>query len=549
MKKAITFILSLIVLLIFFSNCKKDDRNVAGDVAEITAFNIQGLGLTFEIDSLTSAITHDGLVPAGTDVSNLIADFEYSPGALVTVAGVEQISGVTPNDFTNKVSYYVLSANKSTAKEYKVTVNVEGAPLSSDAFLTEFDIPSLGVDFTIDHTFGTITHPDTLPLGTDVTALIAVFSFSDDASVTVGGVDQESGVTANDFTDPVVYTVTSEDQTSSISYTVTVNVEPPPTSIWERMTSDAGFLNFQDQRAAMLGGEMYIMGTMSENIGGPNHYEVWRSPDGINWLQVNTTPTAPPYAFFELLAHNNTLHLIGGATLPDVSTGNFEAVAQNSVSTSTNGSSWMEFIGLPLPARVFYRGAVFNSEMYVIGGNPLSSSTPQTPFTQVWKSDNATNWNMVTNAGGFGPRSTPAVFVHNGKLWMTGGGGVKLPGPEPVFNDVWHSNNGSDWTKVNVSQPYPKRTGHVGLSYNGNMYILFGSDNALDLADRTFYGDIWMSSDEGVTWTEVTGSTALPPEFTARGGTSVLVDAQNMVWVIGGLSNGGTLRDIWRGEL
>ncbi len=550
MKKTTTLILSLTMLTLFLYNCKKDDYNAAGDIAEIKAFSIQGLGVTFEIDSATCTITHEGQLPEGTDVSNLVADFQSSTGAVVVVDDVEQVSGVTANDFSSKVTYYVLSANKSTAKEYDVIVDVEGGPLSNDAMITAFDIPSLGVNFTIDQTFGTITHPDTLPQGTDVTALVAEFTFSNGALVTVEGVDQVSGVTANDFTDPVVYTVTSSDMTNTIKYTVTVNVVPLPSTFWESMTSDAGFKGFQDQRGAVLNGEMYVMGTFSVNLGGPNFHEVWKSADGVTWNQVTTTPSlAPPYAFCELLTYNNALHLIGGATLPDFSAGNLEAIAQNSVFSSTTGAVWNEFSGLSFPSRVLYRGAVFNGEMYIVGGNPLASSLPLTPFTDVWKSDNATNWSLVSPAAGFSPRSAPAVFVHNGKLWMTGGGAMKLPGPEPVYNDVWYTNNGSDWTKVTVSDPYPERGGHTGLSYNGKMYILFGNDNNVDLANRIYYSDIWVSEDEGVTWSEVTGVSAVPPEFKARGGASVLVDGQGKIWVIGGRNGSGSVTDVWRGEL
>ena len=46
-----------------------------------------------------------------------------------------------------------------------------------------------------------------MPPGTDVTALVATFTTTG-ASVKVGSTVQVSGTTANDFTYPVVYTVT-----------------------------------------------------------------------------------------------------------------------------------------------------------------------------------------------------------------------------------------------------------------------------------------------------------------------------------------------------
>ncbi|MFQ5571722.1 MAG: hypothetical protein ACE5G0_18735, partial [Rhodothermales bacterium] len=59
--------------------------------------------------------------------------------------------------------------------------------------------------------------------GTDVTNLIATFTLSAGASATISGTAQASGVTANDFTNPITYTITAEDSSTS-DWTVTVTV-------------------------------------------------------------------------------------------------------------------------------------------------------------------------------------------------------------------------------------------------------------------------------------------------------------------------------------
>lgn len=63
----------------------------------------------------------------------------------------------------------------------------------------------------------------TVPSGTNVTNLVATFTNSLSSSVKVGTTTQVSGVTANNFTNPVTYTVTAQDGTTA-SYTVTVTV-------------------------------------------------------------------------------------------------------------------------------------------------------------------------------------------------------------------------------------------------------------------------------------------------------------------------------------
>ena len=74
------------------------------------------------------------------------------------------------------------------------------------------------VNGVIDETGKTIT------LGVNGTALpnlIATFSISANAKVEVAGVPQESGVTSNNFSNPVTYRVTAEDG-STEDYTVNV---------------------------------------------------------------------------------------------------------------------------------------------------------------------------------------------------------------------------------------------------------------------------------------------------------------------------------------
>jgi hypothetical protein len=65
-----------------------------------------------------------------------------------------------------------------------------------------------------------------MPAPTDVKALVAVFTVSG-GQASVGNVPQISGATANDFSSPVLYTVTAQDG-STKTYTVTVTVPASP---------------------------------------------------------------------------------------------------------------------------------------------------------------------------------------------------------------------------------------------------------------------------------------------------------------------------------
>jgi hypothetical protein len=104
------------------------------------------------------------------------------------------------------------------------------------------DITMFG--FTTPAAVGVITGTDiavAVPFGTNVSALVANFTTTG-ASVAVGAVTQISGVTANDFTNPVTYTVTAADA-STQNYTVTVTISCGSTvTVTNNANSGAGTL-------------------------------------------------------------------------------------------------------------------------------------------------------------------------------------------------------------------------------------------------------------------------------------------------------------------
>ena len=159
-------------------------------------------------------------VPTGTDVTGLVATFETT-GASVMVGATPQTSCMTANNFSSPLVYTVTAGDAST-KQYMVSVTVAA---SSAKAITSFmfrsvDNSTLGMDVvgTINGTAISATVPSTA----DVTGLVATFGTTG-TSVSIGATAQTSGQTANDFTNPVVYTVTAADMSTQM-YTVTITV-------------------------------------------------------------------------------------------------------------------------------------------------------------------------------------------------------------------------------------------------------------------------------------------------------------------------------------
>jgi hypothetical protein len=178
-----------------------------------------------------SAKTIAVTVPYGTDRAALVATFTIT-GVSITIGGVNQVAGTTPNDFTNPVAYTV-TAQDSTTVSYTVTVTVAS---SSAKQITTFGFSSPAVSGAINEAAKTIAV--TVPFGTNSTALVATFTTTG-ASVTVGGVNQFSGTTPNNFTNPVVYTAIAQDS-STVNYTVTVTIAPASTDAYLSALSTSG---------------------------------------------------------------------------------------------------------------------------------------------------------------------------------------------------------------------------------------------------------------------------------------------------------------------
>jgi len=181
---------------------------------ELTAFAFSGFDpeIRGSIDELSRTVIL--VVPYGTDVTSLAPTFATT-GKNVKVGGVVQVSGSTKQDFTLPVTYTVVAPDNSAAN-YSVAVWI--APNSAKA-ITSFKFEGLNAVATIDEENKRIAV--TVPFGTNLTSLVPTF-VTTGASITVGGNEQVSGKTANNFMNAITYTVTAVDG-SSVNYEVMVS--------------------------------------------------------------------------------------------------------------------------------------------------------------------------------------------------------------------------------------------------------------------------------------------------------------------------------------
>lgn len=143
-------------------------------------------------------------VPFQTNLSALVATFVTTSGSVAKVGDVVQESGVTPNNFTNPVVYNLSIG--SLSEDWTVIVGKTPASTEKDIYSFKFEELDPTVNGLVNPTAYTVDAE--VPFGTNLTNLVPTISISSFATISPA-----SGL-AQDFTNPVTYTVTAEDGTT-----------------------------------------------------------------------------------------------------------------------------------------------------------------------------------------------------------------------------------------------------------------------------------------------------------------------------------------------
>jgi hypothetical protein len=453
-----------------FSDSEIADAAYVITLPTISAFGFASLQRNGTINGTDIAVA----VPFGTNVTALVASFTTLADSTVTVNGAVQTSGMTPNDFTNPVVYNVAVAG-GASRNFTVTVTQD---LNTAKDLTAFSLLSPAVTGTISGTNISLV----VPYNTVVTGLKAVFTTTGD-SVRVGTAVQTSGVTANDFTSPVTYTVTAADS-STKQYIVTVTFGA---TTWRTFTTSDG-LAYNDVRSVYLQGTKIWAGT----VGGANQGSLAYSLDGgTTWsnytlLKDGSTPVgnvlgvyatgthvyAPSYtaglvysdAGGALLSAYNTTNSLGANRVFGVAvsisgtdltvyaaTNNGLSISPlNPISTSvftnyttTNGLAANGLRCVSISGSTIYVGSTNGLSVSTTGGtswtNYLSGQTILSIYASgsgIYAASNSgglhvstnggTNWTSYTTVEGLGSNTTTGVCVVGSTIYVSTFGGLSV---------------------------------------------------------------------------------------------------------------------------
>lgn len=404
--------------------------------------------------------------------------------------------------------------------------------LRDSSYVKSVDFSS--VKMTIDHLGGRIFNADSLPLGCDITKVLATASTRNTGMVGIKNVDSDTTRVFNS-TDSVDYTkereliVYSNSTLSSHRYKVTLNVhkEDGDKFVWTKLsnnTAEVGISALKGMRMVALPNNQLVLAGTDGTI-----TRLYTSADGSNWSQ--TTPAALDADVYQnLMTDGEKALFISGGYLY----------------TTTDGKSWTwtATTQKQLVAATTHHLFAYDAE------GALNHST-----------DNGSTWtkeDIDTDDAAYLPQqnvsSAALALTTNSdsyRIIMQGSRDVTTHSTDTA-NVVWAkvidpNDNTQPWICYYGADSQAKyrlpRLAHLQMANSALGLVAFGG-KGLGACKKEAHKMFWNSTDKGLTWQEDTVVT-VPTDFASSDDAlAFTIDANNYVWLVCGNS-----AQVWRGRL
>jgi len=267
--------------------------------------------------------------------------------------------------------------------------------------------------------------------------------------------------------------------------------EPGPN--WTRVTEKAPWQPRDSSGEVVFKDQLWLFGGWFDSFSSPPR-DVWSSADGKTWKLVTKQA---PWKHSDLpmtVTFRDKMWIMGGwynGRLKDHS-------ASSEVWSSADGEQWEQVTKeAGWSPRIAAGAVVFQDRLWILGGTEnYYFGTEKSLKNDVWSSADGRTWKEETAAAPWPARAYHAAVVHDGKLWVFGGGNY-VPKYE-ARNDVWSSADGVKWERVTEAAPWHPRLWFSSVVYRGRMWVLGGWSNN----PSRNWGDVWSSID-GKTWRQL----------------------------------------------
>lgn len=368
-----------------------------------------------------------------------------------------------------------------------------------------------------------------------------------DAEITIEGTPVVSGETILDLSSGKQIVVSYKNVQKEYSLFALVEKLDHSKTSGNRINSDmtlTGLPIFNYYSAAYFNGEYYIFGSrfpQGNSAEGIAYYELYKSPDAGRWTKVDTNIAVMGGYGANLITVDDQLFLVGGMRLwgKDIE-GNPApdgwSIAWRMYATK-DGVNWRDCTKgqSKNPGGCgFMEVTAHNGKLFARRGKSYMWGTMMNAWsTSFYATEDGTNWERInTTDAGASALVDGAFFSYDNKLWLAGGyrGWVNA---SKISGDVWSSSDeGLSWTKVASDVVDLKRVGMRAVTYGNKVYVIAGSG----YNSEGVLGGIVnvMASSDGINWENLEDEYKLPLSFKERIIPSVFNTEGNTFAIIGG---------------
>lgn len=419
--------------------------------------------------------------------------------------------------------YAVLSSFAISDINTKCTIKTEDGRDSTYIKI----VPGVKYQFNIDQERNLVYNTDSLPLGTDITRVVADIDCDGIAYIYADSIENfriYSNSDSVDYTKPVRMMIVSTDNSYSREYTITINVH----------TVDPDKLNWIEGVAAPVGAAAGLR--LFEKDGSLALFSI--AEDGKAMLHTALLPDAAEWTEkavgnFPANANLNSMTLYGG---------NYYVVAEGRLYTSGDASSWSEVPVDGTFATLFAASDEDNVMWAVLNDSLARTADAASGFTMVEP--------VPASFPMYGISSIVTPLRTNMKInrYVLVGNSSQSASEQPV---VWSKlTSERSWTHYRPSsyneKLCPALESLTVLPYDGMLYAIGGKGTA-NGEEVESLSAIYVSRDNGLTWSDdLVNAPELPAQLSATAAAfTAMVDSNRSIWLVVGGENGA----VWRGRM
>ena len=165
------------------------------------------------------------------------------------------------------------------------------------------------------------------------------------------------------------------------------------------------------------------------------------------------------------------------------------------------------------PARYAFGVANTHKALVLMGGMTSPKGKNQTMFNDVWISTNGKDWTLVTNTPGWTPRSYFSTVYFGGKVYVMGGATVDTHNVIKADGQVWYASKPyKTFTKGTFQTnkaagtsdvaPWGRRIGSA-VAVASDKVWLFGGMTISETNTLEFFSDLYYSVEPGSSWKQI----------------------------------------------